>query len=117
MPAPRRRRRPAGGAGLRRRLTPLEERASGAATANRSCAHRLVLGCLDDVDRGGAGGHDRITVLGRVAARIDNGGAAAGERGCERLLEVVLALDGEAGAAVRLRELGVVGHLMRQVRL
>ena len=39
------------------------------------------------------------------------------ERRLERRLEVVLVVDHEAGAAERVGELGVVGHLLRQVRL
>ena len=57
------------------------------------------------VDRGRSRGDHRIAVLARVAARVDHGRAPERERGGERRLEVVVVVDGEAGAAVRLGEL------------
>src|SRR5262245_31729523 len=85
--------------------------------AGGSCGHRFFAGGFDDVDGGGAGGDHREALLLRVAADVDDGCAAGVERGGESVLELVLALDGEAGAAVRLGDLGVVGHRRRQVRL
>ena len=77
----------------------------------------LLVGQLDDVHGGGAGRNHRIAVLVRIDAGVDDGRAAAVERGLERRVEVVLVVDHEAGAAESLGELCVVGHLLRQMRL
>src|SRR5690349_6270273 len=50
---------------------------------------------LDDVDAGRPGGNHRVAVLVGIDAGVDDGGAAAVERGLEGGLEVVGVVDHE----------------------
>ena len=83
--------------------------------APTDCA--FSLGHLHDVERRGTRGDHREAVLARIDARVDDAGAAGGERFLQRGLELLVVLDREAEAAVRTRERGVVGQRLRQVDL
>src|SRR5258708_16540096 len=78
-----------------------------------SCGHDLSAGGFDDVDRRGSGWDHREALLLGVAANVDDCAASGVDRCGERVLELVLALDGEARAAVGLGQLRVVGCHLR----